>query len=99
VGYLSFSQENDVLFLSKIYILHTYRGKKIGKKAMGFVENQTKKFGLSKLHLGVNKHNTNSIKAYEKLGFKNIEPSITDIGAGFIMDDYKMEKILVNNSK
>ena len=94
VGYLSFRKEEDVLFLSKIYVLHGFRGKKIGKKAMSFVENKTKESGLSKIRLGVNKYNTNTIKAYEKLGFKNIGPSITDIGGGFIMDDFKMEKIL-----
>ena len=94
VGYLSFKQEKDVIFLSKVYVLHNFRGKKIGKKAMTFVENKTKELGLSKIHLGVNKYNTTAIKAYEKLGFKNIGPSVTDIGSGFIMDDLKMEKIL-----
>jgi ribosomal protein S18 acetylase RimI-like enzyme len=99
VGYLSFSKDDDVLFLSKIYVLLDFRGKKIGKKAMSFIENKTKELGLSKIHLGVNKYNVNTIQAYEKLGFKNIGPSITDIGAGFIMDDFKMEKVLSNNSK
>jgi hypothetical protein len=47
----------------------------------------------------VNKYNLNTLRAYEKLGFKNIGPSITDIGGGFIMDDFKMEKVLSNKSK
>lgn len=99
VGYLSFNKYEDIIFLSKIYVLRNFREKKIGKKAMSFVENKTKELGLSKIHLGVNKYNLNAIKAYEKLGFKNIGPSITDIGGGFIMDDFKMEKILSNVSK
>lgn len=99
VGYLSFSKGKDVLFLSKIYVLHDFRGKKIGKKAMLFVEDKTQEFGLSKIHLGVNKYNTSAIKTYKKFGFKNIGPSITDIGEGFKMDDFKMEKILAINSK
>jgi len=98
VGYLSFNKDKDVVFLSKIYVLHNFRGKKIGKKAMSFVEGKTQELGVSKIHLGVNKYNTRTIKAYEKMGFKNIGPSITDIGEGFIMDDFKMEKILVNKS-
>jgi RimJ/RimL family protein N-acetyltransferase len=40
----------------------------------------------------VNKNNVNSIKVYEKLGFKKTGPVIQDIGNGFVMDDYKMEK-------
>ena len=99
VGYLSFSEDKDVLFLSKIYVLLDFRGKKIGKEAMSFVEKKTKESGLSKIHLGVNKYNVKAIRSYEKLGFNNIGPSITDIGGGFIMDDFKMEKVLLNNSK
>jgi len=98
VGYLSFNTEQNVIFLSKIYVLHNFRGKKIGKTAMSFVENMAKKLGLSKIQLGVNKYNVNTIQAYEKLGFKNIGPSITDIGGGFIMDDFKMEKVLSNKA-
>ncbi len=99
VGYLSFNKEQNVIFLSKVYVLHNFRGKKIGKTAMSFVENMAKESGLSKIQLGVNKYNVNTIRAYEKLGFKNIGPSITDIGGGFIMDDFKMEKVLSNKSK
>ena len=54
VGYLSFNKDKDVVFLSKIYVLHNFRGKKIGKKAMSFVEGKTQELGVSKIHLGVN---------------------------------------------
>jgi hypothetical protein len=30
--------------------------------------------------------------AYQKIGFEIIEELVIDIGNGFIMDDYKMEK-------
>jgi hypothetical protein len=29
---------------------------------------------------------------YEKIGFKNVGSLVQDIGSGFVMDDYKMEK-------
>lgn len=99
VGYLSFNKERNIIFLSKIYVLHSFRGKKIGKTAISFVESIAKEYGLSKIHLGVNKYNVKAIQTYEKLGFKKVGPSITDIGSGFIMDDFKMEKVLSNNSK
>ncbi|WP_396601430.1 GNAT family N-acetyltransferase [Algibacter sp. R77976] len=94
VGYISIKQETDSLFLSKIYVLSNYRGKKIGKATMQFVENKAKSYQLKKIRLTVNIHNTNSIKAYEKLGFDNVGPIVADIGNGFVMDDYQMVKNL-----
>ncbi len=92
VGYLSVIKENDALFLSKIYILKNYRGRKIGKTAMQFIYDKAKSMNCNKVVLTVNKHNSNSISAYEKLGFKNIGSIVKDIGNGFVMDDYKMKK-------
>lgn len=92
VGYLSvFLRENE-LFLSKIYVLHKFQGKGFGKFAMNFVIEKARSSYKSKVSLTVNKENSNSIKAYEKMGFKNIDAIITDIGGGFVMDDYVMEK-------
>ncbi|MHB8279561.1 MAG: GNAT family N-acetyltransferase, partial [Candidatus Humimicrobiaceae bacterium] len=57
-----------------------------------FLGQLTKEKALSAISLTVNKNNSNAIKAYEKLGFKNMGSVVKDIGHGFIMDDYKMEK-------
>lgn len=97
VGYLSFNIEEDTLFLSKIYILKTFRGKNIGRTAMSFIEKTAIKEELSEIYLTVNKNNIDTIKTYEKLGFVNTGSSIKDIGNGFIMDDYKMVKIIDRN--
>lgn len=94
VGYMAIKQETEALFLSKIYVLSNYRGKKIGKAAMLFVENKTKIYKLPKIRLTVNKHNTDAIKTYEKLGFKNIRDLVQDIGNGFVMDDFEMVKLV-----
>jgi len=48
--------------------------------------------GCEKVSLTVNKYNHNSIKAYERIGFINKEELVQDIGGGFVMDDYLMEK-------
>ena len=71
-----------------------FRGKGIGKCALNFIDEEAKKQQLSAIRLKVNKYNTASITAYEKLGFKTIKASVTDIGKGFIMDDFDMEKRL-----
>jgi len=81
-----------MLFLSKIYVLKHYRGKKIGKRAMAFVEEQAKSCQLKSIRLTVNKHNTDAIHAYQQLGFKNMGSVVLDIGNGFVMDDFEMEK-------
>ena len=95
VGYISIKKEKDSLFLSKIYVLSDYRGKKIGKTAMQFIEDKAKTYHLKTIMLIVNKDNINSIKAYEKLGFINTRALVKDIGCGFVMDDYQMEKTIL----
>ena len=94
VGYLAFKKVGDSLFLSKIYISKDFRGQKHGKKAMEFVKDKAIKMNCKSITLGVNKDNVKSIAAYESMGFKNIGAMVTDIGEGFVMDDYKMEKLL-----
>jgi len=71
------------------------RGKGLGKKAIQFIERLAKEKGVRKIALTVNKNNRDAIKAYERLGFKNLGSLIQEIGNGFIMDDYKMEKTLL----
>jgi RimJ/RimL family protein N-acetyltransferase len=92
IGYIGVHPKGDELFLSKIYILSSKRGKGYGKKAIRFIETLAKEQGLKKFVLTVNKNNIRSIKAYEKIGFKNLGSVIQDIGNGFIMDDFRMEK-------
>tara|TARA_R110002033_G_scaffold28469_5_gene63640 strand:- start:1296 stop:1820 length:525 start_codon:yes stop_codon:yes gene_type:complete len=94
VAYMSIKLESEHLFLSKIYVLSDYRGKGIGKTMMDFIEEKAKNDQLNKIRLTVNKHNTNSIKAYERMGFKNVRELIQDIGNGFVMDDYEMVKMV-----
>ncbi|MUP14846.1 GNAT family N-acetyltransferase [Ancylomarina euxinus] len=94
VGYLSYYKKADCLFLSKIYILKEYRGKGIGKKTMHYLETTAEHLGYKTLSLTVNKNNIETIKAYEKMGFKQVRDIVIDIGNDFIMDDYIMEKEL-----
>lgn len=94
VGYLAIKKEDDMLFLSKIYILANHRGKGLGKAAFNFIENNAKIEDCHSIHMTVNILNKNSIRTYEKLGYKNVGSVIKDIGEGFVMDDYKMVKNL-----
>lgn len=94
VGYFSFSTKDNLLFLSKLYVSKLARGNGLGGAALAFIETQAKELELKKIKLTVNKYNTNSIKAYEKMGFENIESIVQDIGNGYVMDDYVLEKVI-----
>jgi len=91
IGYFAVVPRQTELFLSKFYIRYENRGKGYGKDAMEFIKSTAKDKGLAKIVLVTNKKNINSINAYKRLGFTITAPVVTDIGDGFVMDDYKME--------
>jgi ribosomal protein S18 acetylase RimI-like enzyme len=88
VGYFSVKDKAAKLFLSKLYVLDSFRGKGIGKQGIKFIKSA---FEHPVIQLTVNKNNFNSIAFYKKVGFKIVEDVVTDIGNGFVMDDYVME--------
>lgn len=94
IGYIGICLKDSHLFLSKIYVKSEFRGMGYGKMAISFIEQLTKENGLNSIKLSVNKNNVNSITAYKKQGFKIIDARVINIGNGFVMDDYEMEKIL-----
>ena len=46
--------------------------------------------GKSEVYLTVNKHNDHAIDVYKKKGFTVTDEVVTDIGGGYVMDDYIM---------
>ncbi len=91
IGYFGISEKEDYLFLSKLYISKDYRHKGIGSKAFEKIKEIAKEKNYKSIQLTVNKYNKNTIAAYDKWGFKTIDSVVTDIGNGFVMDDYIME--------
>lgn len=94
IGYFAFQDKGNSLFLSKLYVLKDQREHGIGKIAISFLEKYARKLGVSKIELTVNKYNTVAIKAYLQMGFKNVGAIVQDIGNGYAMDDFALEKIL-----
>lgn len=87
-GYFGISERESCVFLSKLYISKDFRHKGLGTKAF----EKIKQLACGKkIQLTVNKYNSNTIKAYNKWGFKTVDSVVTDIGNGFVMDDYIME--------
>lgn len=90
IGYFGISEQQDYLFLSKLYLSKEYRAKGIGTKTFNKVKELAASKNYKEIRLTVNKYNQNSIKAYLKWGFEVIDSVVTDIGSGFVMDDYIM---------
>lgn len=96
IGYLSVIAKpvERNLFLSKYYLLKNMRGQGFGRKVMNKLECLAVEQHLESIYLTVNRQNTSAITVYQKMGFHIVGPCISEIGNGYIMDDYKMLKKL-----
>jgi ribosomal protein S18 acetylase RimI-like enzyme len=92
IGYFAIQSRPDELFLSKIYVEQSARRQGFGRKALDFIEEQALELGKPVITLTVNRHNSGSIAAYSRFGFRIVDECVTDIGDGFVMDDYIMQK-------
>lgn len=92
VGYISIKpdREEQKMFLSKIYLLSTHRGKGLAYHTVQELTKMCEENGLDTIWLTVNKNNS-SVDRYKKMGFYIANSAVTDIGNGFVMDDYIME--------
>lgn len=86
--------ENNILMISKLYCRLDFRGKGLGKAMLNFIEDKALKVDISTLWLTVNRFNQSSVSWYLNRGFKIVKEEKTDIGSGFFMDDFIMEKTI-----
>jgi ribosomal protein S18 acetylase RimI-like enzyme len=94
VGFASFGlTEPQVYKLHKIYVLPSQQGRGTGRFIIEQLEKAMKLKGAVSLQLNVNRQN-NAKSFYEKLGFTVIKEEDIDIGNGYFMNDYVMEKKL-----
>lgn len=93
-GYLALVPDDleKKLMISKIYVDKDFRGQNLGSDLLEFAIKFAKENKLNKVWLTVNKNNTVSMDWYEKRGFRKVKKVEIDIGNGFIMDDYIMER-------
>jgi ribosomal protein S18 acetylase RimI-like enzyme len=97
VGYAATRHDVAVarVFVSKLYVLAAYRKSGAGRRSLDLIERRARERGATHLWLTVNKANP-SVRAYERLGFRIVEAMVVDIGGGYVMDDYKMEKAITS---
>ena len=81
-------QEQEVgLYVDKLYVLPSARGKNYPKRAFDFLSKRGKE-----LYLNVNINNKRAVACYLKNGFKIEKKIDIDLGNGFINSDYIMRK-------
>lgn len=98
-GYFSIKPSKDPdgtlkLFLSKLYILKECRGKGAGSKVFDFLEQKAAENCLEAIWLTVNKYNKESISVYQHRGYEIVREQVADIGNGYVMDDFIMQKTM-----
>lgn len=97
VGYLSFEvlRGERMAFLHKLYVRPEFHGAGAGALALNWVADAAARLGLGAIRLRVNKQNIQAIRAYLRNGFRFAGEEKTDIGGGFVMDDYWMQRDIV----
>lgn len=96
VGYCSYALTDNPgeMKLEQLYLLPDLHGQGLGGLMLRHVEEQTRARNRRTLLLQVNKHNDIAVAFYRKAGFSVREEAVFDIGGGFVMDDYVMQKSL-----
>ena len=94
LGFASYQETGPSVFkLHKIYVLSSQQGKGTGRFLIDYILTNIEQRGATALQLQVNRQNK-AKNFYERLGFIVIEEADFNIGNGFFMNDYVMEKKL-----
>ena len=93
IGFLSCTHDatQQLLKLNKLYLLPAHHGRGYGRAMLDHVKQIAAELHTTRILLTVNKANARAIRAYERVGFRSIDAVVTDIGGGFMMDDFVME--------
>ncbi len=95
VGYLAWELMNRLAFLNKIYLVPERQGIGWGQVMLGRFLADARHAGALQAELRVNRANARALKAYERAGFEQVGRQVTDIGGGFVMDDFILRRSLV----
>ena len=95
IGFASYSliSPNGLYKLHKLYILPDSQSNGIGKFMLDFILSDLKNKKAKRLTLNVNRNNK-AVQFYLSQNFKIIKEEDNDIGNGFLMNDYVMEKVI-----
>ena len=93
VGFASYEKniEEHKTKIHKIYVLPSIQGKGFGVQLINEIENRAKAANNDTLFLNVNRFNKAQY-FYKKLGFEIAYEEDIEIGKGYLMEDFVMEK-------
>lgn len=98
IGYASFGPEKpgdrDAAHLHKLYLHPRKHGQGLGSASLREMVRLAKAKGFNSLSLRVNRANQAGVRCYESCGFTIEREVSSDIGNGFVMDDFWMEREL-----
>jgi diamine N-acetyltransferase len=86
-------QDKNQIKIHKLYILPEHQGKKIGAHFIRFAEKRASELNQDSISLNVNRFNDAKF-FYEKNGFIITQSIDIEIGQGYLMEDFVMEKQL-----
>ncbi|NBK98029.1 MAG: GNAT family N-acetyltransferase [Erysipelotrichia bacterium] len=92
IGFFTIHKEQPRLFLSKLYIEKQQRGKGYARQTLMYIEQLMRNNGLTSIWLTCNKYNHDTLAIYQKMGFTIFDEAVNEIGEGYVMDDYYLEK-------
>jgi GNAT superfamily N-acetyltransferase len=94
VGFLSYARTEAVteLKLEQLYLTPALHGIGLGGRMLRHAEARARALGCAMIMLQVNKRNEKAITVYRRSGYTVREEAVFDIGQGYVMDDYLMEK-------
>ena len=93
VGYLAYDLKADHMYISKLYLLNSVRGKGLSRSMLDWLEHTALDNHKDKLMLNVNRFNARAISVYKHMGFESMAEIDTPFG-DFMLTDYRMEKQL-----
>ena len=79
--------------LHKLYVLPETQGKGAGRLLVSKIEQEAAKNGNDKVSLNVNRYNP-AVNFYLKNGYAKVKEEDINIGNGYLMEDFVMEKQL-----
>jgi len=97
MGYVAYElnyQNSSITKVHKIYILPSLQGKGIGHFFIDTAAKIARDNNNTELSLNVNRDNAKAIHFYEHMGFSIVKREDNEIGCGYLMTDYVMNKKL-----
>jgi len=97
VGYVSYEVDYKptITKIHKLYLLPQTQGQGIGRLLIDEVARKALTAGNTALGLNVNRQNR-AVQFYERMGFSVVAQEDIDIGNGYLMQDFIMQKQLTN---